>query len=424
MVNPSSPTPQINAPGNGNRISFGLPDEIGQLAPLSLSDSKANSVPIPFPGVLFSENQRNSLAVHLFPNQPGGRVENVGRDPAVFNVRAVLTNNVYPGSAETWKSGTLFENEFNNGSTFAALYQLLLLPSNKYLNHPVLGKILVQVQSWNYELNPNVRDGVFLDMVLIETIDDSLSQSIGSNLNASLADAGKNLDSVLTISDDAGLSPPGLSIGQFFGQLTNLINQAASFPSNQLDALSTNVILPINHGVNSVVSALITAPSYLANNVLSNIQDLKNSVGLSPLKNALTYDDNSYQATKAMLSLNNTTSQNATQLIQKSITTTYQLQQYYISLNTSQAAPIIASLRQYIYTLQMTLDNLNGTANTSSMKQQASSSIKSYLTKSPISWIALAKLLNNSVDQLLGLNQLLINGNLIIATNTSVQYYG
>ena len=419
-----------NAPSNGSTYSLNadsFPDWSGELLPTSLAIVGSGS-PVSFPSLVFKEEQTNALAIHTYPNLDSGRVENMGRNPARFHVRAILTNNIFPAVYEVWKPGSLFPTVFGN------LVNLLLnTTTDKIFNHPIYGQITVQVEHWTYELNPKgPRDGAIVEMVLIETIPTSspptalLVPASASGLNQTA----NSLDNAIA-STPQSLSPPGMSLSQFFGTISSTIQSVLSTPQSVIAALNTNIFLPITNGIASIGGAFVNAPANTVNNTEAIIQQTKFSIANSPLQASLVnfsttfnlqnrfntnYDQSTYNATQAIVALNNTPSQNAFQLMDKIMTAVVALQQHYINQNSSLAAPIIEALRQFLLQVQQTQSVLSTNTNNQAVK------VATYVTSTNMSWIALSSYLNNSIDELMGLNQGLIN-DFWIPAFTTVSYY-
>lgn len=418
-TSPSAAIPPLGLPGGsgtpptgGSPTSLNAdsnPDAIAQLQPVSISD--ASNSPIYFPAIMFKEEQSNALAIHMYPNTDGALVEQMGRNPGVYHVRALLTNNVYPGVSEQWKPGTLFPIVFNK------LISLLGdTASAKIFTHPVYGDVNTQVSKWTYELNPKgPRDGAIVDMELIEAIPELLSVVATPPPGSGLASAANALDAILAATP-SNLSPPGMSLSQFFGQINGLIQEVIAVPNNIIASLNSSIFLPISNGISSIGGNLISAPAYVYNSTLFQIQSSKNSVLTSTIQNAVAYDESTFQATQAMVALNNQPSQNAYQLINKTLTAIAALLQHYTDQNNAQCAPVIEALRQYMLQLQQIQSALSNNSDVQGVV------VSTYVTPTNMSWMQLTNHLNNTVDQLMNLNQGLVN-DFWIPCNTNVNYY-
>lgn len=426
---PGLPAGASTSPPAGSQTALNADsgDWNNYLQPTSLSIVGSGKT-ISFPCLLVQERQSNALVEHTFPNLDSGYQENMGRNPATFVVKAALTNNIYPNSTEAWTPGILFPNTFEN-----LLNLLLNTSTDKTFVHPIYGSISVQVASWDYDLNAKgPRDGVFLDMVLKETVgqNNPLSQQITSPASSQLAVAANALD-------NAVISPPGLSLSGFFTQLQQTIGAIVSIPNNVVNALNANIVLPVLNGGSAVGGALYTAPSTVYQNLQFQYQTTRSAVlGAIASENLNTNSFNS-QATQAgttallqntpqdpsvqnvyqsFITLNNQPSQTAVQLIGKAITALNNLQNYYINQNLSGLSTALEATRAYIYSLQQQQSALSNNSSFQSV------SVQVYVPSNYITWQALAKKLNNSVDQLMGLNTSLIN-NFVISPNTPINYY-
>lgn len=419
-LGPGLPTSQLKI-NNDSTASRNLdpvlqPDEISQLLPVALKNVNGG-ISISFPCTLFKHTQKKALAIHTFPNLDGARIENMGRDPAMFNVKIILTNNIFPGVNEDWVAGALFPNGYqtNSANVFEELIKILDDNSEKILVHPVLGNINVHVANYNYDLNAKgPRDGVYVDVELIETISEFTPVSTNLTNPLVLTNAANNLAQAFNF---PGNNPPGLSLSQFVGKVNNAIRQAIAYPNNVVNAVNAPFLSVANAGT-SISSALITSPAYIANNTLQTIQNTKNSIDNAQITNAVSYDQTTYTAVQSIMSLNNTSSQNAPQFIAKNIAVYDNLQKYYINQNNAKYSTMIVALRAYIYQLQKAYNtlsqNLAGT--------NKSVTVATYVTQNSMTWMQLARYLNNIPNDLLKLNQSLV-GNLWVRTNTTISYY-
>lgn len=408
------------------------PDELSRLQPLALKEG-AGDPGVGFPGRMMQENQTKSLAIHLYPNLDSGRVENMGRNPATFRIRAIFTNNIYPGQNETWTPGLLFPN------TFIAVYNILLNNNNIIFQHPMLGDITVQVHSWSYELNrATAADGAYMEIELVETIGDNnpITQQVAPPPGSNLQRSALALDTAIA-SAPQSLNPPNLSLSQFFGQVTNLISQATSFPNNVVNSVNAQIVIPVVNGVASVGGALINAPAYTVQNTKTAIQNTKNAVLNSPIQTSVSnfentfsipqpnpfaplpgvsYTQSTYNAMQSILHLNNTPSQNAFQLMDKLMRALIDLMQHYIDQNSVAVTQIIVALRALLLQVQQQQSALSLNTNNQTIK------VRTYVTPTVMTWFQLSKYLNNPVDDLMGLNQGLIN-DFWIPAFTTISYF-
>lgn len=383
---------------------------------------------VSFPCLLMQEKQTNAVVTHTFPNLDSGFQENMGRNPAQFHVKIALTNNIYPNTTENWTPGILFPTIFEN-----LLKLLLNTTTDKTFVHPIYGPTTVQVHTWEYDLNAKgPRDGVFLNMVLLETIGvaNPLANLLVSQLPSQLA---------ANALDNAVVSPPGLSLSGFFTQLQQTIGAIVSIPNNIVNSLNQQIVLPILNGEANVAAAIYTAPATIYSNLQYQYQTTKSAVDQATVTMAvndnLSYGQNSNNGTpasvglqqfpqdasvqevyKSFIALNNQPSQSGFQFISKALTACSNLQTYYTNQNLSALSPALEAVRAFILQLQQTQSALSFNANNQAVQVQI------YVTSNVITWQSLSRYLNNSVDQLMGLNQALIN-NFTIPAQTGVMYY-
>lgn len=424
--------------GNGYLLNADSnPDELALLHPLSLSNG--NGLTVPFPGILFKEEQSNSLAVHLYPHLDSARIENMGRNPAMFSVKAILTNNIYPGTNELWESGNLFPN------VFTQLCQLLMTSGDKVLNHPVWGPITCQVQNWTYELNSKgPRDGAIVDINLIETIGEvNFADQLTPPAQFSVIHAANSLDTAVA---SAGF--PGLNLGQYFTNIATLINQVITAPRNTVYALNQDIIVPTINGISNIVTAVSQVPSgfratasvdggitlnnissrrtnspsytqnlnYTTSNLSQTIQTQKNTVLGATISNSPSYSESTYTAMQSIIALNNTASHGAAQFLNKTQTVLLNLMQHYIDQDQSNLSSVIEAIRQFLFAVQQTSNVLNLNSNA-----QTGTAVATYVTKTNVSWLQLSKILNNTIDNLMNLNQVTVN-DLFVASNVTIYY--
>jgi prophage DNA circulation protein len=409
----ASGSTQPSGSGNTSNLQSALtPDEMASLLPLVIK--KFSSDPgISFPCVMFREEQTKDLAVHKYPNLDGARVENMGSNPAIFHVKAILTNNIYPGLNENWKPGTLFP------SVFGEIINLLNDPGNKIIQHPIYGDLSVQVSLFNYELNPvnGPRDGLYLEIHFIETIDDNvpISQQL-STTPAGINQSAIALDNAIAAAP-TGLNPPNLTLSQMFGKVANIITSTVQFPNNVVTAVNLDILTSIN-GSAGIAAAIGRTPSYTYNNTLSAIQNTKSAVRTAEINinNAYNYDNSTAQATRSLISLNYTPSQNSFQFMDKTMRALIDLMQHYINQLNSFASPIIAAIRQLLFQIQVLQNQLARNSNNQNIL------VRTYVTQNNVSWAQLSKILNNTIDDLLGLNLDLLT-DIWIPQYTTIKYF-
>lgn len=394
-------------------------DELTQLQPLTLKAS-VSEPGINFPGIMFGEVQDKSLIAHRYPHLDGARVENMGAHEQVYRIRAILTNNIFPGTKETWKQGDLFPNTFNK------LLALLADNNPKVFVHPIKGNTNVQVKGWEYQLvAKGPRDGAVVDIVLWETIIGDVA-SITSQPTASSAStaAAANLDATIDAVNPK-FNPPKLSLSQFFGKINSLLRSATSIPNNTVQALSTDLF-----GITSGLQGIAAAPAYAINSTIQTINAASNTllgttiggnpptVSGVPSLNFVNYTESTMKAVQALTTLNSTNSSSSAQALSKTNTALEALKQHYIDQNSAEVAPVIEAIKQYQYQiLRMKNQVPQATPN------QQYVSVATYVTPSNMTWLELSNILHNEISDLLDLNQNQNLKSMWVKTNTQIQYY-
>jgi hypothetical protein len=384
-------------------------DILGDLLPITLKLSETD-IGVNFPCVAMHEAQSKSLAIHTYPNQDGAKVENMGLNAGQYKFRAIFTNHIFPGTNETWKAGTLFPNVFSTVINYLAQNNTLIL------QHPVYGDITVQVLEWNYELlAKGPRDGAFVDFTLVRTIDTNFPKlsnnsfpAITDDLLGVAGDLDTSISKTPAVFHPPGLSfggknqsfsVPGLSISQFFSKLASQIKKVANLPYQQINALQTDLI-QASVGVQQIASPFLTAIPTFVNNTSALVNSTQNAVLNSPILFDIAYTQATIDAITAMISLNNTPSTNANDLLNKSIAATLAMQGHYVSLNTVDVANVIYNLRQFTAQLIRQQQTI---ANQSPTRQYTTTA--TYQPTVSITWYQLSKQLNNQIDTLMTLNQ-------------------
>lgn len=406
-----------------NPASKTVADELSNLQELSLTlggNGSAEVRTVTFPGLLFREEQTKNLILHRYPHQDGAAIENMGANPTVYNIKAILTNNIYPGKKETWIAGTLFPTVFNR--------LLSLLDNNAPLTfahpNPEIGNQNVQVRRYSYEFNPKgPRDGAFVD---IELIVDSLQVGFTDIMNFLDLDASlKSLDNAI-IAAPLLLQPPGLTLAGFFNKIAAITNAIVSTPSNYINAINASIVSNIDR-VSGIAAGIVGSPAFTVTNILQNIQATKSSLFNSSIEYAVNYDETTFAAVKALLTFNNTPSSNATQFFNKLENCLVALQSHYINQNNSAAAPLIRNTRQSLFQVQAQ-NAKNSQSAFNPLFNQNNKKINTYVTLTDVTWMQLANILNNNIDDLLALNKNLLNTNssynsIWIRKNTTIKYY-
>jgi DNA circularisation protein N-terminus len=446
--NQSAPATNVNnaSPNSGDfNVNADLPDPfIGnptaiQLDPISnLLEMQLNGTP--FPVIHIQETGSQSLVQHLYPNVDSARVEPTGRNPSTFTVIAVLTNNIYPTSNETWVHGQLFPNTYNILLNYC-------YSNNKpcVLQHPYYGNRNVYVQSWDNDINGvHPRDGVFLRMTFLETIANQNIQTTISvpNTLGTMNTTASNLDADLN-----NLTPqlqlPGISFGQFMSAIAGTITSIINTPNLAVEALNMQV-LNLNGLATQFGKILPNATSLLAgnlaslNNSFSTLVQTSNALAVQnqnlllhgPVVNAYTFNKTqsvgpTYNIPQpipqmnalynALWNMNNSTSNNAQQFVSNAIGFHSAMLNYYQAFNRIETAQLVEDLYQMLNQLinvQNTLPNSNPNGWT----------VQSYIVPRTTTLINLCSTLNQTIDNMIALNPNM-NGQYSIPEATVVQYF-
>ncbi len=119
---------------------------------------------IAFPCASFEVELTQDHVEHKYPDRDGARVEGTGRNPLVFHARVLFRNGIARGG---------FEELYP--TTFRMFLAACGDRSTGELQHPELGKVQVKCKSAKVHWDANKRDGVDVDVVWVETIDDKIS---------------------------------------------------------------------------------------------------------------------------------------------------------------------------------------------------------------------------------------------------------
>jgi hypothetical protein len=402
---------------NSNGPSLGyLPDNNDSFETGIVIDQLANLIEInfdgtPFPAISFSEHGAQSLAIHEYPNLDSARVENTGRKPMTWALRGIFTNNIYPSINETWIAGSLYPDSFE---AVRSSLEDTTTPI-KILMHPNDGPVNVCVQSWNFEyIGTGPRDGVFMDMVFVETLaDNQIAANISPpNPSSQLANTASNLDDLIGNSD-APIQPPGMNLNGFFSSVANSISNAISIPSAVIASLN-QPIFTANISFNQTISAQQfyqgSSTSYVNANNAGNL--------VAGINTGAPVPNYSYQALSnvyaASFSINSAQSNNANEFINSTLGFLNNLVAYYTSINSVNTA----SIKLNLYLMMQQLQQIQQTM----FKNSNQYPVQQYTTQGVTTIIQLSNILNNSVTQLLSLNPTL-NKTIFIPSSVPVFYY-
>lgn len=411
--------PVSNAPANfpdSPQTNTTDPDQLSHLLQLKYSG-------IPFPAINFTENSSQDIAIHKYPNLDSARVELTGRNPSTYSFRACLTNNIYPSTKETWKQGDLFPRVFE-----LLLNELYDSTDYHTFQHPFLGIRNVVPVSWAYSfIGDGPRDGVYLDVVLTETIGDGdikSTISAPSTLSDMQSTAG-SIDNELSSTKLTPMNPPNLTLGEFFSKINGFVRNVVSFPQQTIGPLNAQIV-QVSSSLQGAGAALATSPFQLFQSGQAIVNQNKGLILHGPVSNAYYYDkaaatqifhlnqDTLNNVYGCIGALNSNSHNNAGQAIQNAIAFTEAMIVYYQSLARVETATIVFLLFQFLGQLQQALITL--------FNNNRSYKINSYVVKVPSTLFSLSKVLNNSIQQLLQLNSAL-NKLYIIPDGTVIRYY-
>ena len=404
-------------------------DELNLLHPTSIGG-------VSFPSTIVKTSNSKALALHMYPNRDGARIENMGANPRKFSIRAVMTNNVYPSNLEDWPAGDLFPTQFTK------LEDVLNINLVQKFVHPIYGNTFVMVDSWEVEVDGDKpRDGVFVSISLIETINDNEIVNPATTTIGNTAQQASACDAAFATVP----SPPGLSLIDMFTRIAATLKTALAYPNTLIAAVNAQILQ-----VTSTATALENSPSAILNNTLYLTSVLTNTVNnaisnqINFIKNpfaqfssvvgnraALTSQtigsspDLTVNTVKAIINLNYNPSKNAYDFISKAINTVNTMIQYYNSINTANTANLTYNMCLFLYQLQQAQLSLPASNTTQSSSQTTSANnpiVATYTTLQSITFPLLAAQLGNNVEDIVSLNPSLSKA-LFIPPNVKVNYY-
>lgn len=183
---------------------------------------------------------RQDLVIHRLTDRDGAHIEGTGRAPIEFTARVPLLNGLVAAQNERWQR-PLYP------LTWRKLFAACADKSTGTLQHPELGDVTCKVESMETVWDGNVQSGVWVDMVWLET--DDQSQWIDSALNtssplANVAAFAGDLDTAQA-SINPNVFPTPYTPPTDFSQLTNQITAVFDIPtllSKQYQGQIANVI--------------------------------------------------------------------------------------------------------------------------------------------------------------------------------------
>jgi hypothetical protein len=241
---------QIVGPGSGGTPAADYNSLFAGLLELSFKG-------ISFPYAKLHTRLRHDLAIHKFADRDGAHIEGTGRAPLEITARVPLLNGLDAGINETWQR-----------PLYPFVRDLLLAAcsdrSSGELQHPELGKTLTcKVQTMEWELEAQVRSGVWVDFAWIETDDsgDSLDQALSvpsplANAQAAAADLDSNLAGLATIVVPDPYVPP-ISFSDLVNQIRAVVDLPTELQKSAAGRLD-NIVYEANaltFSLNSAVNA-------------------------------------------------------------------------------------------------------------------------------------------------------------------------
>ncbi len=223
-----------------------LPDILSQLKPCTFRG-------IEFVVSSFNVRLSHDLAEHKRVGIDGGSVEETGRNPLVFTCRAIFRNHVTVNKAAGYfATSAMYPDRFQH------FLDAVGDGTNGDLQTPHMGTFKVKVRSVNVPLNPNIRDGVDVDVEFVESGEDALP-SLSSVTSAKQAGAVLDAKSKFKPPED---EKDGFSFESIMGAM----NKAAGL-ANRVELLQKRVL--------GKVKAVI----FRVNRTVSAYKSLANSVG-------------------------------------------------------------------------------------------------------------------------------------------------
>lgn len=340
---------------------------------------------VQFPCELVGLSFKHRIVEHRKPNVPGANIEDTGRDPIIFTLKAPFFNGLLTGIDETWGGQSLFP------ATFARVFQMLLTTDVRQFVHPTLGQYSVVPVRVSSELMPNIRNGQVLNFELITANQNDKSANIFSEL------ANTPVDLQVAAALDNGLAKiftknpaDNFTFLNAFTTMQRLLNA----PAQIVGSISTIISSPIGLA-NSIINRAIQADD--ACTALENQIKSYNTGIIQP------DSDNSRNPVNS----NFTSTNNSTNTVR----------QYPVVSNLAPDPSVVALTRIQI---QVVISN----ANTVLQQQQQQSNnitILKYTVKQDTTLGYLSNLLRNSIEQLLTYNSYISTG-LIIPKGTLIYY--
>jgi len=217
----------------------------------ALLEVRWKDVSIPF--VSSRLRLRQDLAIHRLTDRDGAHIEGTGRAPIEFTYRIPLLNGLNEAPNEHWQR-PLYP------FTWRKLFAACADKSTGTLQHHELGNVTCKVESMETVWDGGVQSGVWVDLALLETDDQSqwIENAIGSaSPLASVAAFAGDLDSAQA-SINPDVFPHPYEPPTDFSQLANQIVAVSDIPtllSKQYQGQIANVIYEAQRVIQSAQQA-------------------------------------------------------------------------------------------------------------------------------------------------------------------------
>lgn len=188
---------------------------------------------VQFPILSIKEIGSQDLAIHKKADRDGAFVEGTGLNPFQFQIKAAFINGLSRGKNETWND--LFP------AAFLQVRDRFRDREGGILDHPFYGEITVKPVSFENTIEADTRNGVFVDLVVIESTELSALEATTSAVSLAKQNA-RDLDSMLGQLNPAPESffPDGEfdSLEDFVDSVTSVTDQASLLKDKTLGKIA------------------------------------------------------------------------------------------------------------------------------------------------------------------------------------------
>lgn len=194
---------------------------------------------------------RQDLVIHKFADRDGAYIEGTGRAPLEVTARIPFINGLTAGANESWVE------EFLYPTTWRRFFAACADKSSGTLQHPELGSILCKCQTARTAWSADVRGGVWVNMVWLETDDTGvdLEQDLSNpspiaQIDVSATDLDGQINSI-----NPALVPSLPTLGFSFSALSQAIRgmiDTTTILQKQIAGRLDNVIYQANAVENSL----------------------------------------------------------------------------------------------------------------------------------------------------------------------------